>query len=129
LSDEITPSAAYQHDQRMAVNLKFDGPVAGTTEDLGFTVYQNQPNPFDGQTKIGFFLPSKGSPQNEAILITLKIFDLTGNVIYTQQAQFQPGYQQFILNSADLPINNTALLLYQVETIFGSITKKMIVIK
>jgi hypothetical protein len=143
LSDDITPSAAYQQDQRMAVNLKFDGPVAGTTEDLGFTVCQNQPNPFDGQTRIGFYLPYKTSAKKglpafarasageptEAILTTLKIFDLIGNVIYTQQSQFQPGYQQFTLNSSDLPIQNTALLLYQVETIFGSITKKMIVIK
>jgi len=139
LSDEITPSAAYQQDQRMEIGLQFNGPIAGTTADFDFTLYQNQPNPFNAQTKIGFFLPAfagasadepaKAPAQTEAQLVTLKIFDLIGNLIYTQQAQFQPGYQQFILNSADLPINNTALLLYQVETVFGSYTKKMLVLK
>ncbi len=129
LSDEITPSAAYQQDQRMEIGLQFNGPTAGTTADFDFSLFQNQPNPFESQTKIGFFLPYKTSSQTEAILVKLKIFDLIGNLLYTQQAQFQPGYQQFILNSADLPINNTALLLYQVETVFGSSMKKMLVLK
>ncbi|MDX2277983.1 MAG: hypothetical protein NW218_00280 [Saprospiraceae bacterium] len=139
LSDEITPSAAYQQDQRLEIGLQFNGPTAGTTADFDFTLFQNQPNPFESQTKIGFFLPSfagasagkptKAPAQTEAQLVTLKIFDLIGNLIYTQQAQFQPGYQQFILNSADLPVNNTALLLYQVETVFGSSMKKMLVLK
>jgi len=135
LSDEITPSAAYQQDQRMEIGLQFNGPTAGTTADFDFTLFQNQPNPFESQTKIGFFLPSKASSKEDlpaeasAKGVTLKIFDLIGNLLYTQQAQFQPGYQQFNLNSADLPINNTALLLYQVETVFGSSMKKMLVLK
>jgi hypothetical protein len=129
LSDEITPSAAYQQDQRLEIGLQFNGPTAGTTAGFDFTVFQNQPNPFESQTKIGFYLPTKAPAQTEAQLVTLKIFDLIGNLIYTQQAQFQPGYQQFNLNSADLPINNTALLLYQVETVFGSSMKKMLVLK
>ena len=129
LSDEITPSAAYQQDQRLEIGLQFNGPTTGTTAGFDFTVFQNQPNPFESQTIIGFYLPTKAPAQTEEQLVTLKIFDLLGNLIYTQQAQFQTGYQQFILNSADLPINNTALLLYQVETVFGSSMKKMLVLK
>jgi hypothetical protein len=152
LSDDITPSAAYQQDQPMDIALQFKNPNA---PDAGFEVYQNQPNPFESQTKIGFYLPAEASAKEglpafarasagepteasakgvlaaeaSAKEVKLKIFDLTGHLLYTQQGQFEKGYHAFTINRSDLPENATGLLLYKIETDAGSLTRKMMVLR
>jgi hypothetical protein len=122
LSDEITPSAAYQQDQRMGIDLQFKSQ---NTADTDFEVFQNQPNPFESQTKIGFFLPAEASAKG----VKLEIFDLTGHLLHAQQSQFEKGYHTFTINRSDLPENATGLLLYKIETEEGSLTRKMMLLK
>jgi hypothetical protein len=119
LSDEITPSAAYQQDQRMEIRLQFNGP---STPDESFEVYQNQPNPMGTATQIGVAIPREMPGK-------LEIFDLTGRLLHTQQGQFEKGFHQFTINRADLPENTSGVLFYKVETAAGSITRKMIVLR
>jgi hypothetical protein len=119
LSDEITPSSAYQQDQRMEIRLQFNGP---NTPDASFEVYQNQPNPMGTATQIGVAIPREMPGK-------LEIFDLTGRLLHTQQGQFEKGFHQFTINRADLPENISGVLFYKVETAAGSITRKMIVLR
>jgi hypothetical protein len=119
LSNEITPSAAYHQDQRMEIDLQFKPQ---NTADTDFEVFQNQPNPMETNTRIGVVTPREMS-------VILKIFDLTGHLLYTQQGQFEKGYHAFTLNRSDLPENATGILMYKIETDAGSITRKMMVLR
>jgi hypothetical protein len=85
-----------------------------------FEVYQNIPNPFNASTVIGFNLP-------KAEAATLKLFDVTGKVIYQTKGQFNKGYNTFNLDANQLITNG--VLYYQIDTETNSATRKMIVIK
>lgn len=100
---------------RLGIALRFGtGEVSG----VGFELYQNEPNPFNHRTSIGFHLP-------EAATATLTIFDETGRLIHTQKGDFAQGY-----NSVPLERNKvkgaSGLLLYKLETTKHSATRKMV---
>jgi hypothetical protein len=90
------------------------------TATKSFEVYQNQPNPFNGATMIGFQLP-------EAQQVKLTITDISGRVLKTIEGNFDAGYQQFIIERNEL--NTSGLLYYRVATPTQSVTKKMLVIE
>jgi hypothetical protein len=85
-----------------------------------FELFQNVPNPFNAATVIGFNLPA-------AEVVTLKIFDLTGKLIYQTKGSFNKGYNTFSLDANELQLNG--VLYYQVETELNSANRKMIIIK
>lgn len=85
-----------------------------------FELFQNVPNPFNAATVIGFNLP-------KAEVVTLKIFDLTGKMIYQTKGSFNKGYNTFSLDANELQLNG--VLYYQVETELNSANRKMIIIK
>ncbi|MBY5960303.1 hypothetical protein KUV50_19300, partial [Membranicola marinus] len=66
LNNRVTTTEAYDAEGGLKdVSLRFDG------QDSGFALYQNTPNPYAGQTVIGFKLP-------EASKATLSVYDVTG---------------------------------------------------
>ena len=69
------------------------------------------------KTFIGFHLP-------EAANATLRIFDETGRMVFTQNGEFAKGYNTISVDRALL--NTTGLLYYTLETATDSATKKMI---
>ena len=85
-----------------------------------FELFQNVPNPFNASTIIGFNLP-------QADEVTMKIFDVTGKLIYQTKAEFSKGYNTFNIDANALNLNG--VLYYQIETDTDSATRKMIVIK
>jgi hypothetical protein len=85
-----------------------------------FEVYQNVPNPFNAGTTIGFSLP-------QAEKVTLKVFDVTGKMMYVTGGQFNKGYNSFTLDANALNLHG--VLYYQIETGTDSATRKMIIIK
>ena len=89
-----------------------------TTEK--FELYQNIPNPFNSHTIIGFNLP-------EANTATLKLFDMTGKLVYQNSQNFSKGYNTFNLDAQTLNLNG--VLYYQIDTETDSATRKMIIIK
>ncbi|MEL7021539.1 MAG: T9SS type A sorting domain-containing protein [Bacteroidota bacterium] len=98
-----------------------------TTVDLQFRIadssppvvlYQNQPNPFDQQTDITFYLP-------EAMAVNLSIFDLNGRLLWSKQAVGVAGLQQMKVNASTL--EQRGVLYYRLSTQMGAVTKKMIV--
>ena len=83
-------------------------------------MYQNEPNPFKGQTTIGFDLATSGSA-------TLTINDLTGKTIMRKTIDGLKGYNSVTLTANQLGVSG--LLYYTVESGEFTATKKMIVIE
>src|SRR5690625_6819246 len=82
LNSRVAPVGAYAADGLKDVSLRFDG--AG--ED-GFALYQNTPNPYAGETTIGFHLP-------EASKATLSVYDVKGKMLKIVEGEFNQGYNE-----------------------------------
>ncbi|HLT94733.1 MAG TPA: T9SS type A sorting domain-containing protein, partial [Membranihabitans sp.] len=115
LNNRVTRTEAYDAEGGLKnVSLRFDG------QETGFALYQNTPNPYAGETVIGFKLP-------EASKATLSVYDVTGKVLKIVEGEYNQGYNEVKLKSSDL--NTTGVLYYQLDTKAYTATKKMIVIE
>jgi hypothetical protein len=85
-----------------------------------FALYQNKPNPWNGQTTIGFDLPVDGSGR-------LTLFDATGKTIMIVEGNYKAGYNSVMLTSKDLPI--PGVIYYRLESGEYSAIKKMVLIR
>ncbi|MBK8493404.1 MAG: T9SS type A sorting domain-containing protein [Saprospirales bacterium] len=101
----------------MAIGMMFNG-----TEATGFALYQNVPNPFKGETVIGFTLP-------EASTATLTVMDVSGKVLVTVAGEYAKGYNEVRLGSGERFFATTGVLYYQLDTPTHSATKKMVIIE
>jgi len=81
-------------------------------------LYQNTPNPFSGETKIGFWLP-------ESMTATLKIMDVTGKELYRVTGSYSGGNHLITLEAGSIP-EVKGVLFYQLETKSGVINKRMV---
>ena len=113
----VTPALAYQASTKsMDVDLGF-APIQAATANINTQLLQNTPNPFYGETIIGFQLAKAGP-------ITLQVFDATGRNIITKNGDYEQGIHQIRLTDLDnLP---AGLLYYQLSTADFQATKKMI---
>ena len=84
----------------------------------GIELMQNVPNPFEVSTVIEFVLP-------ETQTATLKVYDITGKVVYSKSNEYVKGNNQVTLTSAEL--GTVGILYYQLEANGFTSTKKMIV--
>jgi len=117
VSSRYTAAEAYnQASELMNVAIQFN---TGDVVAAGFELYQNTPNPFKGQTVIGFNLPSAADA-------TITISDITGKVVKLIRGSYAKGFNQEVLNSADLP---TGVLTYTLQSGEFTATKKMVVIE
>ena len=82
-----------------------------------FVVYPNQPNPFQSETLIGFYLPEAGE-------VILSIRDVNGSLIKQERHQLDKGQQQLSVRGEDL--NASGLLYYTLEAGGEAVTRKMI---
>jgi hypothetical protein len=82
----------------------------------GLQLLQNRPNPFSGETTIGFFIPRAGEAQ-------LRIIDMSGRLIAETVCDCAAGYhsEQF-----DLGKQPAGVYSYELTTPFGVIVKKMV---
>ncbi len=92
----------------------------GVVTDADFVLYQNEPNPFNGLTTIGFELPTSGDA-------TITVYDVTGKVLYTRVDGFAKGYNVVTLDRND--IQASGVLYYKLENGDNVATKKMIIIE
>ncbi|MCB9293581.1 MAG: T9SS type A sorting domain-containing protein [Lewinellaceae bacterium] len=118
VNSRVTKAEAYNVDgSYMGVEVAFSGQasVAGT-----FELYQNTPNPFKGETLIGFNLPSDDK-------VTLTVSDVTGRVLRLARMDGVKGYNNIALSSHTLPA--TGVLYYTVETSEYTATRKMVIIE
>jgi len=120
LSSSITSIEAYKN-QSLDVNdiaLRFiDQSGADIVSSL--ELFQNEPNPFDNYTTIGFSIPEAG-------LVDVTITDVAGRVLHTQSGTFNKGINEIIINKTD--IGQSGLLYYKIENNDNVLIKKMIVL-
>jgi len=121
VNSNITKVEAYSaEDELLGIDLNFEeenenGLAQVSTEQL--KLYQNQPNPFNHSTEINFYLPAPSD-------VELKIFDLSGKILVRVQRDFEAGLQTLIIDKKDF--NATGVFYYQLQTTFGTLTKKMV---
>ncbi|MBK9270206.1 MAG: HYR domain-containing protein [Saprospiraceae bacterium] len=120
INSSITPAEAYGLNlEEMNIRLGFrNGAVV--TEQPGFVLYQNQPNPFSDLTVIGFEMP-------RASHATLTVYDLNSKIIWKTSMQAIKGYNSMQINHAQLGV--TGVLFYQLDADGYSATRRMVVIQ
>lgn len=118
LSSDLTPAEAYSSaGDRMAVDLRFTGK---NTEGGDFRLYQNDPNPFNGSTRIQFRLPADSEAK-------LTVFDETGRILKIQNGNYKKGNNEMILDIKDTaPLSG--VLLYRLDTPTHSATQRMVLL-
>ena len=115
IGSRYTAAEAYgTTGQQLDVQLTFgDDAVA----NAGFELYQNTPNPFVGETQIGFNLPNASD-------VTITINDVTGRTLKVIRGEFAKGYNTVNVNN--LP---SGVMYYTLESGDFTATLKMINIK
>ena len=114
VGSNYTAAEAYtQSGDKYDVALSFNGTKAGN-----FQLLQNQPNPYNGKTVIGFVLP-------EASNATMTIFDATGRTLKVIKGDYAKGYNEIVVEKGE--INAVGILSYRLTTSSHSATKQMIV--
>ncbi len=114
VGSRFTAAEAYTlNGDKMDVALSFNGKVAGT-----FELFQNQPNPFNGKTVVGFTMPQAGAA-------TITVFEAAGRTVKVVNMSAVKGYNQVIVDKSEL--GATGVLSYRLTTAGFSATKQMIV--
>ncbi len=123
ISSKSTVAEAYKANgtsaELMDVLIGFNNGNTTTVLAGTYELYQNQPNPFNNETTVGFNLP-----QNETATIT--VFDVSGKVIKTVNQEFARGYNEVTFNKNEL--NASGILYYQLQTSEFTDTRKMLLI-
>ena len=114
ISSALTTAEAYIGTDYRNVSLNFGQTTVATT-----ALYQNTPNPFKGETVIGFNMAAAASA-------TMTISDVSGKVLKVVRGDYNKGYNTITLSSDEL---TTGVLYYQLDTDNYSQTMKMVVIK
>jgi hypothetical protein len=117
LNSKETEAEAYNtFDDIKGLKLSFRGAEHG----VEFALYQNEPNPFKGNTVIGYDLPDAGK-------VTLTLFDVTGKVLLVKDRDSVKGYNTISVSSKDMP--SVGVIYYRLDANQYTATKKMIIIE
>jgi hypothetical protein len=117
-NSKLTEAEAYNATEEILdVTLSFRNAVQPAGKD--FALFQNEPNPFEGATVIGFTLP-------EAMPATLTVYDVTGKVVHMIEGSYAQGYNEVKVSRKDLA--TTGVMYYRLDATDFTATKKMIVI-
>ena len=84
-----------------------------------FELYQNEPNPFDKQTEIGFNLAKDSH-------VKLSFLDGTGKVLKIIEDDYDKGYHKITVKKDE--VNTSGVIYYQINTDNFTSTKKMIIL-
>ena len=118
VSNRLTAAEAYdQNNGLLDIGINFS---SGLITKAPFELFQNVPNPFRRETKIGFYLP-------EAAEATLRIRDAGGRLIKVIRGTFTQGRNELILDRDDLA--ETGVLFYTLTVGDQTATKQMILVK
>ena len=114
INSRYTAAEAYNTNNEMLnVELNFNTAAVAT-----FELYQNTPNPFNGETAIGFNMSEEGAA-------TLTIADVSGRVLTVIEGNYAKGYNQVTVSN--LP--STGVMYYTLATANETATKKMVATK
>ena len=115
LTSRVTEAEAYTPEGEI-----LDVKLGHTDTGAEFALYQNNPNPWNMNTTIGFDLP-------EDAAVKLTVFDVTGKAVKMIEGNFKAGYNTITLAVADLP--STGVMYYRLDSGEYSASKKMVLIK
>lgn len=94
--------------------------VQGNAEVKSYSMEQNYPNPFNPSTLIHYEMPKDG-------FVTLKVYDVLGNLVKTLVNQYQTkGRYDINFNADNLA---TGVYLYRLQSGSFVSTKKMLLLK
>lgn len=114
---EITSAESYDREGR-TMPVDFEFTKSNGTESAVFALYQNQPNPFNNTTTIGFRLP-------EDARATVRVFNANGQLVRTVVGDYHKGYNEARFRAAEL--GAPGVYYYEVETPTHSERRKMVV--
>ena len=109
--EQLLPIAYTTSDQVHSVALQF------STSDNKDIQLVSSPNPFQNQTTVSFYL-------TEAQETVLTLFDVNGNLLKQYPIKGNKGRNELAITGESLPDNG--VLLYQLQTVNGVFTGKMI---
>ncbi|MBK9257616.1 MAG: T9SS type A sorting domain-containing protein [Saprospiraceae bacterium] len=119
LGSNVTKAEAYAgadlQVSNVTLNMRTDATVADAAE-----LFQNEPNPFRGQTTVSYYLP-------EAASTVITVYDVTGRVITVRKADSAKGMNSEVFTKEQIGVSG--VLYYKLESGDFSATKKMIVIE
>ncbi len=140
--DIIAAGNSINRDETMTVNtiIRYTGDkkTSDITENLvkeiptSFKLLQNYPNPFNPSTKIGYSIPSLGSPfpggaRGGLVPIQLKIYNILGKEVSTLiNENQQPGNYEVEFNASNLA---SGVYFYKLKAGNYSSVKKMILLR
>lgn len=112
LSSRITDAEAYVPGAENTVEIanlelvidqrEAEQPVS----DEGFALYQNQPNPWNDETSIGFTIP-------RPMHVKLTVYDLSGKLLLVKELEAGQGYSEFILTDKEL--SGSSIMYYRLD--------------
>ena len=114
INSSITKAEAYVGSDLETVGVALKG-----ASDSDFALLQNEPNPFNNVTVVGFTLPADGQA-------TLTVYDVTGKVMSRVQGNYNKGYNEIELSKKDM--STSGVLYYQLDSGDYTATKKMIIL-
>jgi hypothetical protein len=119
VTSKVTPAEAYVGNslevRDVVIATRGDVVTSDVTE-----LFQNEPNPFRGQTVVGFNLA-------EATAATMTVYDVTGKVIVKENIAGVKGYNT--VNFSANQLGTSGVLYYTLESGEFTATKKMIIIE
>ena len=119
LSDALTINSRYTAAEAYNANGELlDVALNFNNNSSTFELYQNTPNPFNGETVIGFNLTEAGAA-------TLTVADVSGRVLTVIAGEYAEGYNQ--VRVSNLPA--TGVMYYTLATATETATKKMVATK
>jgi hypothetical protein len=120
IGSQITASKAIDADgNSQDVTFEYILPVGnGVVEAQQFMLYQNQPNPFDGTTRVAFRLPN----QTDA---TFKVYNTAGQIVKILSQNFEKGYNEIRMDASEL--GAAGVYYYEIETPTHRERKKMVI--
>jgi hypothetical protein len=116
LNRRVSPEAYNQNNENLGIALNYGLEAIAD----GYELLQNTPNPFNGETQIGFKLP-------KATKATLSISDAKGALLYKVEGNYAKGNNQVTLKKEQL--GASGVLYYTLETTEFIATKKMVILE
>jgi hypothetical protein len=92
--------------------------VTDAAAKSGMQLMQNQPNPFDESTTIGFIMAEQTDAQ-------LNIFDQMGRLVHTINGSYAAGFHTVVLDRSVL--SQSGVYQYELVTAMERLTRKMVV--
>ena len=116
LNSGVTKAESYNGDLKVGgIELAVrTAPVAS------IELYQNEPNPFKGQTTVSFMMPEAGAA-------TLTVYDMTGKQVVVRNISAVKGLNSEVFTKDQIGVSG--VMYYTLESGDFTATKKMIIVE